>query len=135
MRRAVLWMMFNVLITLPGCGGSRVTTADATGGWPDDPRVALLRAHLHVTDSGVEARALLPDLVPVSVDDGGGKKHPVSVLPFTYYWSPSAKVTVSICNVHKTVFICPYYLNSRLSPVDFRRCDVEPTYLSFEQAP
>jgi hypothetical protein len=135
MKRVVHFLAFNALIILPGCGRSRVTTADTVVGWPTDGRVQTLRAHLHVTGSGAEARALLPDLTPVYVDVAEGKHHPTGILPFTYYWSASAHVTVSICNVGKTVFICPFYVGSRLALADFGRCDVEPTYLSVEQAP
>jgi hypothetical protein len=135
MRNAVLYPLLTGLMVLAACDHPRVTDTAVGSSWPADERLQTLRAHLHITESGAEARALFPDLIPVFVDQAIGKQHPARILPFTYYWSPSGHFTVSICNVGKTVFICPYYVSSRLSPMDFTKCDVEPVYLSFELAP
>jgi hypothetical protein len=64
-----------------------------TAGPVQDERLTILRANLHTAGSGDEARRLYPDLIQVYLDDGGGKPHPVTVLPFRYYWSPSARTT------------------------------------------
>jgi hypothetical protein len=120
------------------CGESGNAPTPATPGtgisWPADERFQVLRTNLHVAGSGDEARRLYPDLIQVFVDEAQGKQHPTSILPFRYYWSPSGQFTVSICAVQKTVFLCPYYLASRITPVDFNRCQVDETYVRFELA-
>lgn len=133
-RTCVLGLLLAGATTLTGaCDEPRVTESSVT--WPDSEGLRTIRAHLHADKSGVEARELFPDMMVVFVDEAQGKKHPVGVLPFKYYWSPSGRFTAAICNVGKTVFVCPYYVSSRLTPVDFGRCDVEPVWASFEQAP
>jgi hypothetical protein len=121
-----------------GCGPaeSPATTA-VVGASQPDRRVQRMVDDLHAEGSGAEALALYPDLIPTFVDDGHGvqgKLNP-AILPFTYYWSPSGRVTVAICAVGKTQFVCPYYLDRLLTPAEFPRCDVAPAYAGPELAP
>jgi len=122
------------IMALVACGGQERVTGIGVS-WPADPRLQTLRANLHTSGSGDEAHRLFPDLTEVYVDNAHGTSQPAGILPFRYYWSPSHRFTVSICAVGKTIFICPYYLSSRITHVDFGRCEVDPSYVTFEVKP
>lgn len=50
-------------------------------------------------------------------------------LPFKYYYSFSADLTVSICNIDQTVFICPGKLERVITKDDPNECKVTPELL------
>jgi hypothetical protein len=99
-----------------------------------EKRLKTLRDHLHDQNSGPEAKKLLPDLTPIYTDDGhDNRQFPKEILPFTYYYSPEADITVSICNINQTVFICPGKLDRLIQPQDFDNCQVAQEYLQIER--
>jgi len=135
--RALLGCVLVVLgaaLTASSCGGEH-GAAPSTDTWPASPRVETIREQLHGAGSGAQARALFPDLTLTYVDDGHGKKYPTQILPFRYYWSPSARVTIAICSIERTVFVCPYKVDGLLSTGDFPKCEVADIYKSDEPAP
>jgi len=128
-------LLLTGLLALPACDSGGITGPDPpaqSADWPESEALETLRAHLHDDGSGAEAFELFPDLTPIHVDDGHGKPYYAQILPFTYYWSPSGRFTVSICAIHRTVFICPFHLARLITPGDFPRCDVEPGYAGME---
>lgn len=99
-----------------------------------EERLKILKNHLHNANSGREAKELFPDLTPVYSDDGHGDRYfPAQILPFTYYYSAEADITVSICNINQTVFICPGKLECLIKKEDFPNCQVTELYLQIEQ--
>jgi len=98
-----------------------------------EERLKVLKNHLHNENSGREAKELFPDLTPVYSDDGHGDRYfPAQILPFTYYYSVEADITVSICNINKTVFICPGKLERLIKKEDFPNCQVTELYLQID---
>lgn len=99
-----------------------------------EERLKILKNHLHNEDSGREAKELFPDLTPVYLDNGHGNRYfPAQILPFTYYYSAEADITVSICNINQTVFICPGKLEHLIQKEDFPNCQVTEPYLQIER--
>lgn len=96
-------------------------------------RLNILKAHLHTEGSGDEAKKLFPDFVKVYVDDGSHNKYFVSVSPFTYYYSEEADITVSICNIGYTVFICGGKLDRLIKESDYDECKITDAYLHPEK--
>lgn len=136
MRNSGLALIMATGLLAIACGESRDVAQPITGAdWPQDERLQVLRGHLHALGSGPEALRLYPDLIQVFVDEARDKPHPPAIVPFRYYWSPSAKFTVAICAIDRTVFICPYYVARRLGVADFPTCDVDPSYRRAETAP
>jgi hypothetical protein len=131
-RLAVLTLLLVGLSAFTTC--SRETSvAPSTVEWPQGERIDIVRQQLHAAGSGAQARALFPDLKLTYVDDGRGKPYPKQILPFRYYWSPSGRVTITICSVDRTVFICPYYLEN--VPGDLHSCDVAEIYTEPDHVP
>lgn len=96
-------------------------------------RLRILKDHLHALNSGTEAKQLFPDLASVYTDNGHGNPQiPKEILPFTYYYSQEADITVSICNINQTVFICPGKLERLIQPTDYQNCQVTKEYLQLE---
>jgi hypothetical protein len=135
-RRLVVCGLAIGLAAFVACddAGTPVPTR-GTLGWPDNADLETLRDHLHSDGSGAEAHELFPDLALVYVDDGHGKPFPSQILPIRYFWSPSGQFTVAICNIEKTLFICPYRVSSLIAPGEYARCDVSDYYVRTEGAP
>ncbi len=91
-------------------------------------RIEILEANLHTAGSGNEAKKYFPDFEEVYVD----REHagfPSEILPFTYYYSKEADITVNICNIGLTVFICPGKIDKLLPESDYSKCQVAEEYL------
>ncbi len=135
-RGSALCALVALVLALQAC--DEATTPMPTRrtlGWPASEALETLRDHLHAEGSGAEVRELFPDLEQVYVDDGHGKPFLAAILPITYYWSPSGGFTAGICNIDKTLFICPYRVSSLITEGEFLRCDVSDYYVQTEGAP
>jgi len=96
-------------------------------------RLRILKDYLHALNSGTEAKQLFSDFLPVYTDDGHNNPQiPKQILPFTYYYSQEADITVSICNINQTVFICPGKLDRLIQSKDYQNCQVTKEYLQLE---
>lgn len=121
-----------------GCGEKTKTELTPTmtsssGGEDLEQRLKTLKDNLHNENSGTEAKQLFPDLTPVYTDDGyDNPQFPKEILPFIYYYSQEADITVSICNINQTVFICPGKLERLITPADYKNCQVTAEYLQIK---
>ena len=97
-----------------------------------DERLSILKRNLHTEGSGDEAKKYFPDFVKVYVDEDN-LRFPSMVSPFTYYYSEEADITVSICNIDFTVFICEGKLDRLIEESDYDRCDISDEYLHPEK--
>jgi hypothetical protein len=142
-RSSLMYALVVLVLGLlgPSCGsadgarGMTQPTPTTTSAWPDSEPVATLVQHLHGDGSGAEARALIPDLKQTFVDDGHGMPYAAAILPFRYYWSSSAHVTVAICQLGKTVLVCPYYLDRLIRPEEYSSCRVAEIYAGPDELP
>lgn len=140
-RRAKLGHALAILVVelmVASCGSARPTsmtqpsptTSGANASWQDSsPRVETVVQHLHGDGSGAEAHALFPDLKQTFVDDGHGVAYNPEILPFRYFWSSSAQITIAICNLGKTVVVCPFYLDRVIRPEEYSSCRVADIYV------
>ncbi len=94
-------------------------------------RVSIINKNLHTYGSGIEAKKLFPDLEPVYVDSGEYAPFPKFILPFTYYYSEDANITINICAIDTTVFICPGKLARLISKEDLKNCNVVEIYKEY----
>ena len=113
-----------VELLVASCGSDRATSMTQPSPMPttsaawqgSSPRVETVVQHLHGDGSGAEAHALFPDLKQTFVDDGHGVPYSPDILPFRYFWSSSAQVIIAICNLGRTVVVCPFYLDRVIRP-------------------
>ena len=115
------------------CGGGSPVGPEipVPGAWPTSAVVESIRASLHNSGSGDQAKAMLPDLEEVFVDSGRGA-YPPHIVPFRYYWSRSAGITVGICAIDYTVLVCPYELRSFPTTYDYDHCDIHSSYRLYD---
>lgn len=108
--------------------GSVVETDGLIDGKTLSERLGILKTNLHTPGSGDEAKKLFPDFVSVYVDHN---KNPYfsMVVPFTYYYSEEADITVSICNIKMTVFICEGRIDRLIAESDYNKCQITDAYL------
>ena len=137
--RCAALAMLVVPLLISSCGSDHATsmtqpsptpaTSGTNASWQDSsPRVEEVVQHLHADGSGAEAHALFSDLRQTFVDDGHGVAFSPDILPFRYYWSASAQVTIAICNLGRTVLVCPFYLDGVIKSEDVGRCRVADFY-------
>lgn len=91
-------------------------------------KIEALYTDLHNVDSGIRTKENFTDLVLVYTDEGINN-FPQEIRPFKYYYSPSAGLTMAICNINRTVFICKGKLDHLLSKSDLGNCQVTPVLL------
>ncbi len=86
---------------------------------------------LHDPGSASRIQKDFPDLEIVYIDEAEGIKFfPKEILPFKYYYSPSADKTFSLCGVDRSTFICDGKLDRLLNSEDIEtgRCKIAPDY-------
>ena len=91
-------------------------------------KVEILKENLYTEGSGNEAKKYFPDLVRVFLNQNN-PKYSAKVLPFIYYYSKEADITISISNLDFTVFICPGRLDNLLPESKYNQCDIADEYL------
>ncbi len=93
-----------------------------------EQRVDELYADLHNEGSGTRARENFSDL-ELAYTDEETTDLPPEIRPFRYYYSAEAGLTMAICNIERTVFICEGKTDHLLSLDDFSNCEVAPVLL------
>lgn len=138
-RRAVRVAALMATVGLAGCGlggdgpHQGLMTGPTRGSAVVQAHLATLYAHLHDLASGTEAHTLLPDLTLVYTDEGhGNARIPKPILPFRYWYSAEADVTVSICAKDYTVFICPGRVDTLVDSMNWNSCTVSASYRDLE---
>ena len=97
-------------------------------------RLSLLKSNLHGQGSGEEAKKYFPDFLEVYVEEEN-PVFPQQFLPFRYYYSEEADVTVNICDVDFTLFVCEGKLDRKLKEADHDNCKIVDQYLNPETIP
>lgn len=111
-----------------GCGAITSTTTTSQNSVDLQRKIDELYADLHEVDSGIRAKANFSDLQLIYTDEGISSL-PSNILPFRYYYSPSTDLTMAICNINRTIFICKGKLDHLLSKDDFSNCKITPVLL------
>lgn len=93
-----------------------------------EQRLEILRDNLHKEGSGDQAKEFFPDFEVVYIDQGD-PLFPDEILPFVYHYSKEADITVSICNVDYTVFVCNGRLDRLIQESDYENCLITKEYL------
>lgn len=91
-------------------------------------RLSILNTNLHTPGSGAEAKKMFPDFTKTYTDDAKWNPYFSNVAPFIYYYSPEAGITLSICNIGYTVFICNGKIESMLKEADYANCNITDAY-------
>jgi len=97
-------------------------------------RLSLLKSNLHEQGSGKEAKEFFPDLLEVYTEENN-PDFPQQFLPFRYYYSEEADVTVNICDVDFTLFVCEGKLDRKLEESDYGNCEIVEQYKNPETIP
>jgi hypothetical protein len=97
-------------------------------------RLSLLKSNLHEQGSGKEAKEFFPDFLEVYKEENN-PDFPQQFLPFRYYYSEEADVTVNICDVDFTLFVCEGKLDRKLEESDYGNCEIVEQYKNPETIP
>lgn len=93
-------------------------------------RLELLIENLYMEDSGDEAKFYFPDLEAVFIDGGQhNPDFPVEILPFVYYYSEEADITIGLSNIDSTVFVCAGKIDYLLQESEYGNCQIADQYL------
>ena len=97
-------------------------------------RLSLLKSNLHEQGSGEEAKKFFPDFLEIYKEENN-PDFPQQFLPFRYYYSEEADVTVNICDVDFTLFVCEGKLDRKLEESDYGNCEIVEQYKNPETIP
>lgn len=87
-----------------------------------------LSTNLHTEGSGDQAKASFPDFELTYTDQAENANFPDEILPFRYYYSQEADLTIAICNIDYTVFYCTGKIDSLISGNDLEDCVLSAEY-------
>jgi hypothetical protein len=126
----VTGLFFGIILN----GRSQSTRGGLVEGMTLYQRMTIIKKTLHDPGSGTIVKKLLPDLEEVFIDETAKERgFPERILPFRYYYSPEANITVNICEVDRSVFICPGRLIHQVEIDKDRNCLVTDIYKETEQ--